>query len=210
MREHAPVYFDPDGRTWGVALSEDVMRAAKHPETFCNAEGMRPDSPPIPSMINMDDPAHKRRRNLVNKGFTPRRIAEHEAKVREICVELIEAARARRSFEFVGDVAAHLPMIMIGDMLGIAPEDRGDLLRWSDDMLRGTSMTAAPAVMQAAGQAFEEYAAYNRRVVADRRSRPVGDDLISVLVHAEIDGEKLDDEALLQETLLILIGGDET
>jgi len=210
MREHAPVYFDPEGRAWGIALYEDVMRVAKDPETFCNAEGMRPDSPPIPSMINMDDPAHKRRRNLVNKGFTPRRIAEHEAKVREICVELIEAARARRSFDFVGDVAAHLPMIMIGDMLGVAPEDRGALLRWSDDMLRGTSMTAAPAAMQAAGQAFDEYAAYNRRVVADRRSRPVGDDLISVLVHAEIDGEKLDDEALLQETLLILIGGDET
>jgi cytochrome P450 family 142 subfamily A polypeptide 1 len=161
-------------------------------------------------MINMDDPAHKRRRNLVNKGFTPRRIAEHEAKVRAICVDLIERARAKRSFDFVGEVAAHLPMIMIGDMLGVEPEDRETLLRWSDDMLHGTSATAPPAAMQAAMQAFDEYAAYNRRVVADRRSRPVADDLISVLVHAEIDGEKLDDEALLQETLLILIGGDET
>jgi cytochrome P450 family 142 subfamily A polypeptide 1 len=130
--------------------------------------------------------------------------------VREICVDLIERARGRRSFDFVGDVAAHLPMIMIGDMLGVEPQDRDDLLRWSDDMLHGTSTTAPPQAMQAAMQAFEEYAAYNRRVVADRRSRPVGDDLISVLVHAEIDGEKLDDEALLQETLLILIGGDET
>jgi cytochrome P450 family 142 subfamily A polypeptide 1 len=210
MREHAPVYFDPEGGTWGIALYEDLMRVAKDPDTFCNAEGMRPDSPPIPSMINMDDPAHKRRRNLVNKGFTPRRIAEHETKVREICVDLIERARGRRSFDFVGDVAAHLPMIMIGDMLGVEPQDRDDLLRWSDDMLHGTSTTAPPRAMQAAMQAFEEYAAYNRRVVADRRSRPVGDDLISVLVHAEIDGEKLDDEALLQETLLILIGGDET
>jgi cytochrome P450 family 142 subfamily A polypeptide 1 len=210
MREHAPVYFDPEGRAWGIALYEDVMRVARNPETFCNAEGMRPDSPPIPSMINMDDPAHKRRRNLVNKGFTPRRIAEHEAKVRAICVDLIERARAKRSFDFVGEVAAHLPMIMIGDMLGVEPEDRETLLRWSDDMLHGTSATAPPAAMQAAMQAFDEYAAYNRRVVADRRSRPVADDLISVLVHAEIDGEKFDDEALLQETLLILIGGDET
>src|SRR5690606_34711623 len=161
-----------------IALYEDVMRVAKDPETFCNREGMRPDSPPIPSMINMDDPAHKRRRNLVNKGFTPRRIAEHEAKVREICVELIEAARARRRFDFVGDVAAHLPMIMIGDMLGVAPEDRNDLLRWSDDMLRGTSMTAPASAMEAAARAFEEYAAYNRRVVADRRSKPPQEDLI--------------------------------
>lgn len=210
MREHAPVYFDPKANCWGIALYEDVMRVAKDPETFCNREGMRPDSPPIPSMINMDDPAHKRRRNLVNKGFTPRRIAEHEAKVRAICVELIESARARRRFDFVGDVAAHLPMIMIGDMLGVAPEDRGALLRWSDDMLRGTSLMAKPEVVEAASRAFEEYARYNRRVVADRRAKPPQDDLMSILVHAEIDGERLDDEALLQESLLILIGGDET
>jgi cytochrome P450 family 142 subfamily A polypeptide 1 len=210
MREQAPVYFDPEGACWGIALYEDVLRVAKDPETFCNREGMRPDSPPIPSMINMDDPAHKRRRNLVNKGFTPRRIAEHETKVREICVELIENARARRRFDFVGDVAAHLPMIMIGDMLGVEPADRATLLRWSDDMLRGTSAMAAPEAVNAAAQAFEEYAQYNRRVVADRRARPPQDDLMSVLVHAEIDGERLDDEALLQESLLILIGGDET
>jgi cytochrome P450 family 142 subfamily A polypeptide 1 len=210
MRENAPVFFDPEGQTWGVALYEDVMRVAKDPETFCNAEGMRPDSPPIPSMINMDDPAHKRRRNLVNKGFTPRRIAEHEDKVRGICADLIENARKRRSFDFVADVAAHLPMIMIGDMLGVEAEDRETLLRWSDDMLHGTSATARPEAMQAAMQAFEEYAIYNRRVVADRRSRPPQDDLMSILVHAEIDGERLDDEALLQESLLILIGGDET
>jgi cytochrome P450 family 142 subfamily A polypeptide 1 len=210
MRENAPVFFDPAGQSWGIARYEDVMRVAKDPETFCNAEGMRPDSPPIPSMINMDDPAHKRRRNLVNKGFTPRRIAEHEDKVRGICVDLIENARKMRSFDFVFDVAAHLPMVMIGDMLGVEPEDRGTLLRWSDDMLHGTSATAPPEAMMAAMRAFEEYAAYNRRVVADRRSRPPQDDLMSILVHAEIDGERLDDEALLQESLLILIGGDET
>ena len=84
------------------------------------------------------------------------------------------------------------------------------LLRWSDDMIVGTSATATPEAAEAAARAFGEYAGYNRRVVADRRSRPPQDDLMSVLVHAEIDGEKLDDEALLQESLLILIGGDET
>jgi cytochrome P450 family 142 subfamily A polypeptide 1 len=95
-------------------------------------------------------------------------------------------------------------------MLGVAPEDRDMLLRWSDDLILGTSATATPAAAEAAMRAFGEYAEYNRRVVADRRSRPPQDDLMSVLVHAEIEGEKLDDEALLQESLLILIGGDET
>ena len=108
------------------------------------------------------------------------------------------------------DVAAPLPMIVIGDMLGVEPEDRDRLLRWSDDLIEGTSATrdAARCATRAA-RAFGEYAAYHREVVADRRARP-RDDLMSMLVHAEIDGERLDDDALLQESLLILIGGDET
>jgi cytochrome P450 family 142 subfamily A polypeptide 1 len=77
-------------------------------------------------------------------------------------------------------------------------------------MLLATSVTASAEVLENAAKAFGEYALYNSQVVADRRSRPPQDDLMSILVHAEIDGEKLDDEALLQESLLILIGGDET
>ena len=209
MRQNAPVYFDPAGGVWGIALHEDVMTASKDSQTFCNRHGMRPDSPPIPSMINLDDPEHKRRRALVNKGFTPRRVADHEPKIREVCRDLIARVAPRGECDFVRDIAAPLPMIMIGDMLGVEPEDRDDLLRWSDEMIAGTSMTAPVEVMMRAAQAFEEYSVYNRRVVADRRAHP-RDDLISVLVHAEIDGERLDDEALLQETLLILVGGDET
>jgi len=101
-------------------------------------------------------------------------------------------------------------MIMIGDMLGVEPADRDMLLHWSDDLILGTSATATPEAALGAARAFQEYAGYNQRVVADRRAAPPGDDLMSVLVHAEIDGDQLDDEALLQESLLILIGGDET
>ena len=209
MRENAPVYRDPEG-VWGITLHADIMSMSKDSATFCNSQGMRPDSPPIPSMINLDDPHHKRRRNLVNRGFTPRRVADHEPKIREICRGLIERVAPAGSCDFVRDIAAPLPMIMIGDMLGVAPEDRDDLLRWSDDMIRGTSMTAGADAVTAAANAFAEYAEYNRHVVADRRSKPPQEDLVSVLVHAEIEGERLDDEALLQETLLILVGGDET
>jgi cytochrome P450 family 142 subfamily A polypeptide 1 len=210
MRRHAPVYWDEHGRVWGVALYEDVMRCSRDAETFCNRHGMRPDSPPMPSMINLDDPEHKRRRNLVNKGFTVRRVQEQEPKIRAICADLIERARRKGRFCFVRDLAAPLPMIMIGDMLGVAPEDRDVLLRWSDDLIGGTSMTAPPEAMAKAQRAFEEYCDYNRNVVADRRGRAAGVDLMSVLVLAEIDGEKLSDDELLQESLLILVGGDET
>jgi cytochrome P450 family 142 subfamily A polypeptide 1 len=72
MREHAPVYWDESSQLWGVALYEDVMKVSKTPELFCSRKSSRPDSPALPSMINMDDPQHKLRRALVNK-LTPRR-----------------------------------------------------------------------------------------------------------------------------------------
>ena len=75
MRENAPVYWDEVGQVWGISLYDDVMAISKNPQTFSNREGIRPDAPSMPYMINLDDPDHKRRRNLVNKGFTraPRR-----------------------------------------------------------------------------------------------------------------------------------------
>jgi cytochrome P450 family 142 subfamily A polypeptide 1 len=209
LRAHAPVWWDPARELFGVALHEDVQRVSKSPELFCSSGSSRPDAPAIPSMINMDDPLHKRRRGLVNRGFTPRRVDDHEPKLRRICRELIAAVAGQGHCDFVRDVAAPLPMIVIGDMLGVEPEDRAALLRWSDELIEGTSATATPEQRTAAASAFGEYALYHRRVVADRRARP-RDDLMSVLVHAEIDGERLDDEALLQESLLILVGGDET
>jgi cytochrome P450 family 142 subfamily A polypeptide 1 len=209
MREHAPVYRDEAGGVIGIALHEDVLAVSRDPETFCNRMGQRPDSPPFPSMINLDDPQHKRRRNLVNKGFTPRRVAEHEPRLRAICRELIAKVTPLGRCDFVRDIAAPLPMIVIGDMLGVEPEDRDRLLHWSDDMIAATSRTAPASVQTRAAQAFAEYWAYNQKVVADRRARP-RDDLMSVLVSAEIDGDRLSDDEILQEGLLILVGGDET
>ncbi len=209
MRAEAPVYWDEAGQVWGVASYADVLRVSRDPQTFCSKQGSRPDSPAIPSMINMDDPEHRRRRALVNKGLTPRRVLDHEAKIRAICEDLVRRGAERGTCDFVRDVAAPLPMIVIGDLLGVEPEDRDKLLRWSDDLIEGTSMSAPPEVMMRAMTAFEEYAEYHRHVAADRRARP-RDDMMSALVHADIDGQRLDDDAILQESLLILIGGDET
>jgi cytochrome P450 family 142 subfamily A polypeptide 1 len=209
LREHAPVYRDASSEVWGVALHEDVMAVSRDPQTFCSRLSSRPDAPPIPSMINLDDPLHKQRRTLVNRGFTPRRVADHEPRIRSICRELIEQVIDRGVCDFVRDLAAPLPMIVIGDLLGVEPEDRDLLLRWSDDMICALSASAPPELLQRASDAFSEYAEYHRRVVADRRSRP-RDDLLSVVVHAEIDGQRLSDEDVLQESLLILVGGDET
>jgi cytochrome P450 family 142 subfamily A polypeptide 1 len=209
MREHAPVYWDEGGRAWGVALHEDVIEVSRRPDMFCSRMSSRPDAPPIPSMINLDDPHHRRRRALVNKGFTPRRVADHEAGIRSLCRRLIDAARAKARFDFVAEIAAPLPMAVIGDLLGVEPDDRLVLQRWSDDLIAGTSATAPAGAAARALEAFTEYAEYAGRVVADRRSRSRSD-LMGVLVGAEIEGERLSDEELLQEGLLILVGGNET
>jgi cytochrome P450 family 142 subfamily A polypeptide 1 len=210
MRENAPLYRDPMSDCWGVALHEDIHDFSRDARSFSSAGGSRPDSPAIPSMINFDDPYHKQRRNLVNKGFTKRRVEAHEPAIRRVCRELVDAVIEKGECEFVAEIAAPLPMILIGDMLGVQPEDRDTLLRWSDDLLGGLSTSASPEALASAARAAGEYVAYARRVIADRRARPPQEDLMSVLVHAEIEGERLDDEALIQESLLILVGGDET
>jgi cytochrome P450 family 142 subfamily A polypeptide 1 len=160
-------------------------------------------------MINMDDPEHKRRRNLVNSGFTPRRLRDHERKIRDICTQLIDRVCERGECEFVRDIAAPLPLIVIGDMLGMPPEDFETLLRWSETMLKATSNTATEGDRQAAMQAGAEYFQYAASAIAARKREPT-DDLVSVLVHAELDGQRLSEDEIAHESLLILIGGDET
>jgi cytochrome P450 family 142 subfamily A polypeptide 1 len=160
-------------------------------------------------MISMDDPGHHQRRSLVNRGFTHRRVRDREAEIGRICDDILDRVCERGECDFVWDVAAPLPLILIGDMLGFERDAYDDLLRWSDDLIRGTTATNEEA-RQRSMQAAMEYRAYQMEVIADRRARPLQSDLISVLCHAEIDGRKLDDESLVQETLLILIGGDET
>jgi cytochrome P450 family 142 subfamily A polypeptide 1 len=210
MRAHAPVYFDEVNGVWGIARYHDVKHVSRTPQAFSSAGGIRPDSPALPMMIDMDDPAHTMRRKLVNRGFTPRRVRDEEDRVRRVCDDIIDRVCGRGACDFVWDIAAPLPLIMIGDALGVAPEDRDRLMRWSDDLLRGLVGISEdnPATIRAA-EAFLEYTEYAHDVVADRRACP-REDLMSVLVHAEVDGDRLGPDDLVHESLLILIGGDET
>jgi cholest-4-en-3-one 26-monooxygenase len=209
MRQHEPVYRDAKNDLFAVTRHADIMAISKRSDAFRNGQGYRPDAPAVPHMIAMDRPEHMVRRNLVNRGFTPRRVADYEDRVREICTQILDDVAERGECEFVFDVAARLPLIVIGDLLGVAPEDHDRLLRWSDDLLRALG-SSDPGKIAAQATAALEYRDYCLSVVADRRARPPADDLMSVLVHAEVDGARLDDESLFMESLLILIGGDET
>jgi len=211
MRANAPVYYDAANNVWGITRYADLKAVAADPSTFSNTGGIRPDNGPLPMMIDMDDPDHLRRRKLVNRGFTPRRVRESEDRIRLVCDSILDAVCEQGSCDLVHDVAAPLPMIMIGDALGVAPEDRADLLRWSEDMVSGLSgVSSSEEAMIRAADAFSEYEAYSGRVIAERRGCPGTDDLMGILVDAEVDGDRLDDAELNMESLLILIGGDET
>jgi cytochrome P450 family 142 subfamily A polypeptide 1 len=209
MRRHAPAYFDEAAGVWGITRYADVREISKDPDTFSNAGGIRPDGFPLPMMIETDAPEHVRRRRLVSEGFTPRRIRESEDGIRSVCDAIIDRVCAVGSADFVNDIAAPLPMIVIGDMLGVAPEDRDDLLRWSDDMLKSLG-SPDPGAMDKAAVAAMEYAEYITAVAEQRRRDSQSDDLIGTLVHAEIEGNRLDEGSIIYESLLILIGGDET
>jgi cytochrome P450 family 142 subfamily A polypeptide 1 len=210
MRHNAPAYYDERNDTWAITRYHDIVRIERDPATFSSKRAPRPHGQSLPMMISMDDPQHFRRRNLVARGFTPKRVRDHEPKLRVMCDAIIDKISERGECDFVWDIAAPLPLLVIGEMLGFDPSDYDDLLRWSDDMIRGTSQSAdADAVMKAA-QAGIEWREFQLGVVADRRAREPQDDLVSILCHSEIDGERLDDEAIVSETLLILIGGDET
>ena len=205
MRANAPVYWD--GHAWGISRYHDLKEISKDPLTFCNGQGIRADADALQMMIDMDDPEHFRRRKLVNKGYTPKRVRAREDEVRATCTEIIDRVCERGECDFVRDIAAWLPLIMIGNDLGVEVADREQLLEWSDAMI--SALTGDPESLEPATLAFIGYTEYANRVIADRTASP-RDDLMSVLCHAEVDGDRLDHQAIIDESLLILIGGDET
>ncbi len=209
MRANAPVYYDGPNDLWAAAGYAEVKAASADPATFSNAGGIRPKFPPLPMMIDFDAPEHVRRRRLVSSGFTPRRVREMEGHVRAICDALIDRVCRHGECDFVADLAAPLPLAVIGDLLGVDEADRADLLRWSEDMLRGQGMSTEASLV-AASTAFVEYQEYMDPVLASRLESGNDEDLIGQLVHAEIDGDRLDRDSLIHESLLILVGGDET
>ena len=209
MRRNEPVYHDEQNDVWGVTRYQDIRTCSTDPSIFANGEGSRPKSVGMPMMVDMDPPLHIRRRKLVSAGFTPRGIAELRAQVASTCDDVLDDVCERGACDFVHDVAAQLPLIVIGDLLGVLPEDRADLLRWSDDMLMSQG-AMTEETMAAATQAFVEYQEYILPVIEQRRATKRTSDLIGILANAEIDGDRLSDDDLVFETLLILIGGDET
>lgn len=201
MHEHAPVYWDDHTGLWAVTRHADVSRIEANWEDFVSVKGSRPDSS-VPSMINADPPDHTRRRRIVSSGFTPRRVAAHEDFLRATVTELLDAVIDKGDADFVNDIAKPIPLRMIASLMGLPLADEAKLLHWSD-----LFATGGEEVREEAHAAVVEWAEY---IVAEmeRRTDPDAEDLISLLIHTE--GEPLSTEDLIFETMLILVGGDET
>jgi cytochrome P450 len=154
----------------------------------------------------MDPPAHGHHRKLVSPSMTVRRIGALEPRVRAITVEVLDAVEARGAtvVDVVDDIAAPVPTLVIAELLGVPPEDLATFRRWSDTMIAAATEMTEDGLVQAA-----ELFAYMSDIVEARRGEP-RDDLISVLVAGEVDGERLTENDIGMFCMTLLVAGNET
>jgi cholest-4-en-3-one 26-monooxygenase len=218
LREEEPVYRhdEPDGPGyWVITKYEDLRHVSRNPQIFSSARGTNIfDLPPdglraIQSLlINMDPPQHVKYRRLVSKAFTPRQVKLLEPRIRELCGKLMDRLAHRDECEFVGDLAAELPMQVICEMMGVPLEDRHLLYDLSNRLIGFDDPDFATSAEDGKIAAAEMYA-YAQKLAAERRVRPA-DDLVTRLIDAEIDGERLSEHEFNSFFLLLMIAGNET
>ena len=162
------------------------------------------------SMLMMDAPDHTRIRSLVNKAFTPRRVAELRPRIEAIAKELLAGPAAAGKIDVIGDLGAPLPAIVIAELLGVPPEDHPQFRTWAAQIV-GTpaAIAAGTDAAKTLQQGFESLGAYLANVIADRRRAPKND-LISAMVSAQEDRDALSDNELLATAILLLLAGHET
>jgi cytochrome P450 len=214
MRAEAPVCWHPEAAGpgfWALTRHADVLTVSRDSSIFSSARAgyMTQDMDPLAvaqsrlMLLGMDPPEHTRLRGLVNRGFTPRQVARLEPRIRALSASIVDAVAERGACDFVTDVSGELPSLLIAELMGIPPDDGRRLYELTERM----HQSGAPADQQAA---VVEMLTYSGGVRAAKRARP-GDDIATVLLEAEIDGERLSDlEFDLFFLLLINAGGDTT
>ena len=219
LRAADPVHRSPWG-DWYLTRYADVAMALSDPR-FCrespggtnplSSEQREPtalDRMMSRWMIYRDPPGHTRLRGLVNKAFTPQVLEELRPRIENIAGDLLDDVQDAGSMDIIADLAYPLPVIVISEMLGVPAEDRGLLRGWSGALTEALDTGMAEDVARAT-PATLELTAYFRELVTERRKRPK-DDLISSLIAAEAEGDKLSEEELLANCVLLLWAGHET
>ena len=221
LREEAPVYFDPFLHTWVVTRYADVLKVlltfsadrTPSPEQL-NAMGMSAIGPiaqvMVKQMLFLDPPAHTRLRSLAATVFSPRRVKVLEEHIRSIANDLIDKVLAKRSIDVMSDIAEPLPAIVTAELLGVPVEDHDQLKDWSKafaEMLGNYqhNPNRIPKVLKST----EEMTKYFRARIADQKDNPE-EGLIQSLLSAEINGDRLTEEEVIANTIVTMVGGQET
>jgi cytochrome P450 len=217
---------------WNLTRYEDVVEVSRRPDLWSSAKGITqfettyisPEDMMMNTdgkmLITMDPPRHVRLRRLVNKGFTPRAVGAMEEHIRQITTEILDDIAAKRECDFVTDVACLLPLAVICGMMGVGKEDWGLMFQLTNKVLGGGDpeyQTDVPEEQRGTIEAaritsingFMGMFQFWSKLIADRRSER-RDDLVSLLIDSEIDGEALNDEEILLFSFLLIVAGNET
>ncbi len=219
LRAQAPVFWHAEKNGpgfWAITKYHDVVAVSRDNRTFSSArKGVFVFDPPTEDlermqlmMLNMDPPKHTKVRALVNKGFTPRMVARLEPRLRAITNRIIDTVATKGQCDFVTEIAAELPLQAIAELMGIPLADRHKVFEWSNRLIGLDDPEYNPSHDDGKLAAAEMYL-YANRLAAERRDRP-GDDLVSVLMTAEVDGERLTELEFDLFFLLLAVAGNET
>lgn len=204
MRATQPVYFESRFHIWYVFRYNDALRVLTDPATFSSETGQ-------PGILGMDPPRHNLLRSLISWAFTPRIIAQLEGKITEVANALLDDAIAQGQMDVIRDFAYPLPATIIAELLGVPFQEREMFIRWSNIITAGQRFGTSQddnheEVRQRAEQEFREY--FTDKLKEHRRQ--LDDDLMSLLILAEVDGQRLDQEEVLSFCRLLLFAGYET
>lgn len=218
LRDEAPCYHNEEMGFWALSRFDDVLEGYRDWASFTSTKGVALEevgSSSAPSMIGMDPPVQTKLRKLVVRAFNPRRVGALVPRVRALTTRFlddwIEAGAGAGGGPIEGDLiarfAALLPSDVISTLLGAPPEDHTRLRIWTETLMHREDGVSAipPAASEASGQLLRYFA----DLISEKRKRP-GEDLISGLVEAELDGRRLDDREILGFCFLLISGGNET
>lgn len=219
LRANEPVRFcgEADGPGfWAVTRYQDCVVVNRDHERFSSyRRGTMPFEIPEQAveeqrlmMLNMDPPLHTRYRRLVNKGFTPRMVAELHDRIHRATDDIIDAVIDKGEADFVTDIAAQLPLVVIAELLGVPADERDRMFIWSNRLV-GNEDPEYQLTPEAATEAAMELYSYAAALFGHKRLDPHAD-LMSVLAQVEVDGERLSDLELELFFLLLTIAGNET
>lgn len=210
-----PVTLPGLPKSWLLTRHADVRAVSRDTETFTSNRGntlvevqMSPTSAMLPGI---DPPRHVHVRKLINQGFTARNVKRLEPHMRKVARDIVTDITEKGEFDAVPDISAEMSLQVIADVLGVPAEDRMDVFRWSNAIgSLGIEDPDYAPTPEALGKASAEMFAYCGELVEHRRKHGLTDDILSALLVAEVDGEKLNRDQLNEFFLLLAIAGNET